>query len=129
MNNVYEKHRKRSAHPSLQDLQALFTDLSNYFERVLLVIDGLDEMSGYWEILDFLETLPEANIEFKVLIASRAGMGLEDAFSSCFRIAIMSTDVASDIESLVRKKLSKRRFRGSEVEAVIKELIVRADGM
>uniref|UniRef100_A0A0D2XFN3 Uncharacterized protein n=1 Tax=Fusarium oxysporum (strain Fo5176) TaxID=660025 RepID=A0A0D2XFN3_FUSOF len=56
-------------------------------------------------------------------------MGLEDAFSSCFRIAITSTDVASDIESLVRKKLSKRRFRGSEVEAVIKELIVRADGM
>ncbi|KAJ4030775.1 hypothetical protein NW761_013354 [Fusarium oxysporum] len=129
VNNVYEKHRKRSAHPSLQDLQALFTDLSNYFERVLLVIDGLDEMSGYWEILDFLETLPEADIEFKVLIASRAGMGLEDAFSSCFRIAITSTDVASDIESLVRKKLSKRRFRGSEVEAVIKELIVRADGM
>ncbi|KAI7759893.1 hypothetical protein LZL87_010315 [Fusarium oxysporum] len=127
--NVYEKHRKRSAHPSLQDLQALFTDLSNYFERVLLVIDGLDEMSGYWEILDFLETLPEADTEFKVLIASRAGMGLDDAFSSCFRVTITSTDVASDIESLVRKKLSKRRFRGSEVEEVIKELIIRADGM
>ncbi|KAM0084148.1 hypothetical protein ACKRZS_003599 [Fusarium odoratissimum] len=128
-NNVYEKHRKRSAHPSLQDLQALFTDLSNYSERVLLVIDGLDEMSGYWEILDFLETLPEADTEFKVLIASRAGMGLDDAFSSCFRVTITSKDVASDIESLVRKKLSKRRFRGSEVEEVIKELIIRADGM
>ncbi|KAF4948807.1 hypothetical protein FGADI_9364 [Fusarium gaditjirri] len=129
VNNVYEKHRKRSAHPSLQDLQALFTDLSNYFERVFLVVDGLDEMSGYWEVLDFLETLPEADTEFKVLIASRAGMGLDDAFSASFRITITSTDVASDIESLVRKKLNKRRFRGSEVEAVIKELIVRADGM
>ncbi|KAF5531815.1 ankyrin protein [Fusarium napiforme] len=129
VNNIYEKHRKRSAHPSLQDLQVLFTDISNYFERVLLVIDGLDEMSGYWEILDFLETLPEADTEFKVLIASRAGMGLDDAFSSCFKITITSTDVACDIESLVRKKLNKRRFRGSEVEAVIKELILRADGM
>ncbi|CVK92123.1 related to ankyrin [Fusarium proliferatum] len=129
VNNVYEKHRKRSAHPSLQDLQTLFADLSNYFERVFLVIDGLDEMSGYWEILDFLETLPEADTEFKVLIASRAGMGLDDAFSTCFKITITSTDVASDIESLVRKKLNKRRFRGSEVEAVIKDLVVRADGM
>ncbi|KAF5650754.1 ankyrin protein [Fusarium sp. NRRL 52700] len=129
VNNIYEKHRKRSAHPSLQDLQALFIDLSNYFERVLLVIDGLDEMNGYWEILDFLETLPEVDTEFKVLLASRAGMGLDDAFSSCFKVTISSTDVASDIESLVRKKLNKRRFRGSDVEAVIKELIVRADGM
>ncbi|KAF4483549.1 hypothetical protein FAGAP_11692 [Fusarium agapanthi] len=129
VNNVYEKHRKRSAHPSLQDLRTLFTDISNYFERVLLVIDGLDEMSGYWEILDFLETLLEEDTEFKVLIASRSGMDLDDAFSSCFKITITSTDVASDIESLVRKKLNKRRFRGSEVEAVIKELIVRADGM
>jgi hypothetical protein len=129
VNNVYEKHRRRSAHPSLQDLQALFTDLSKYFERVLLVIDGLDEMSGHWEILDFLETLPGADTEFKVLIASRAGMGLDDAFSPCFKITISSKDVAPDIESLVRKKLSKRRFRGSEVEAVIKELIIRADGM
>ncbi|PNP79792.1 hypothetical protein FNYG_06885 [Fusarium nygamai] len=129
VNIVYEKHHKRSAHPSLQDLQSLFTDLSNYFERIILVIDGLDEMSGYWEILDFLEALPEVDTEFKVLIASRAGMGLNDAFSSCFKITITSTDVASDIESLVRKKLNKRRFRGSEVEAVIKELIVRADGM
>ncbi|KAF5702046.1 ankyrin protein [Fusarium globosum] len=124
VNKVYEKHRKRSAHPSLQDLQSLFADISNYFEQIILVVDGLDEMSGYWEILDFLETLPEADTEFKVLIASRAGMGLEDAFSSCFRITITSADVASDIESLVRKKLSKRRFRGSEVEAVIKELIL-----
>ncbi|CVL08022.1 related to ankyrin [Fusarium mangiferae] len=129
VNNIYEKYRKRSAHPSLQDLQSLFSDLSNYFERVILVIDGLDEMGGYWEILDFLEILPEADTAFKVLIASRAGMGLDDAFSSCFKITITSTDVASDIESLVRKKLNKRRFRGSEVEAVIKELIVRADGM
>ncbi|KAG5761735.1 hypothetical protein H9Q72_010154 [Fusarium xylarioides] len=129
VNDVYEKHRKRSAHPSLQDLQALFTDISNYFERILLVIDGLDEMSGYWEILDFLETLPDADTEFKILIASRAGMGLDDAFSSSFKITITSTDVASDIESLVRKKLNKRRFRGPEVESVIKELIVRADGM
>ncbi|KAG5785844.1 hypothetical protein H9Q73_000571 [Fusarium xylarioides] len=129
VNDVYEKHRKRSAHPSLQDLQALFTDISNYFERILLVIDGLDEMGGYWEILDFLETLPDADTEFKVLIASRAGMGLDDAFSSSFKITITSTDVASDIESLVRKKLNKRRFRGPEVESVIKELIVRADGM
>ncbi|KAF5703419.1 ankyrin protein [Fusarium mundagurra] len=129
VNKVYEKHRKRSAHPSLQDLQTLFTDLSNYFERVLLVIDGLDEMSGYWEILDFLETLPDADTEFMVLIASRAGMGLDDAFSSSFKVTITSTDVASDIESLVRKKLNKRRFRGPEVESVIKELIVRADGM
>ncbi|KAI1042496.1 hypothetical protein LB505_010897 [Fusarium chuoi] len=56
-------------------------------------------------------------------------MGLDDAFSSCFKITITSMDVASDIESLVRKKLNKRRFRGSEVEAVIKELILRADGM
>ncbi|KAG9499480.1 hypothetical protein J7337_007936 [Fusarium musae] len=129
VNVIYEKHRKRSSHPSLQDLQSLFTNVSNYFERILLVIDGLDEMSGYWEVLDFLETLPEADTEFKVFIASRAGMGLDDAFSSCFKITITSTDVASDIESLVRKKLNKRRFRGSEVEAVIKELIVRADGM
>ncbi|KAF5670930.1 ankyrin protein [Fusarium denticulatum] len=129
VNNVYEKHRKRSAHPSLQDLQTLFTDISNYFERVLIIVDGLDEMSGYWEILDFLETLLEEDTEFKVLIASRAGMGLDDAFSSCFKITVTSTDVASDIESLVRKKLNKRRFRGSEVEAVIKELIVRADGI
>ncbi|KAG4257890.1 hypothetical protein FPRO03_02845 [Fusarium proliferatum] len=129
VNKVYEKYRKRSAHPSLQDLQVLFSDLSNYFERVILVIDGLDEMGGYWEILDFLEILPEADTEFKVLIASRAGMGLDDAFSSSFKITITSTDVASDIESLVRKKLNKRRFRGSDVEAVIKELIVRADGM
>ncbi|KAF5980588.1 ankyrin protein [Fusarium coicis] len=129
VNVIYEKHRKRSSHPSLQDLQSLFTNVSIYFERILLVIDGLDEMSGYWEVLDFLETLPDADTEFKVLLSSRAGMGIDDTFSSCFKITITSTDVASDIESLVRKKLNKRRFRGSEVEAVIKELIVRADGM
>ncbi|KAJ4245547.1 hypothetical protein NW762_014056 [Fusarium torreyae] len=128
-NEIYEAYRKRSAHPSLQDLQALCLEFSNYFGRVFIVIDGLDEMSGHWEILDFLETLPEADIEFKVLISSRAGMGLDDAFSSCFKITITSTDVASDIETLVRKKLSKRRFRGSEVDGVIKELVIRADGM
>ncbi|KAF4453143.1 hypothetical protein F53441_4140 [Fusarium austroafricanum] len=129
VNELYEKHRRRSARPSLEDLQSLFTELSQYFDTIFLVIDGLDQMGDQWEILEFLDALPEVDVDFKVLIASRAGMGVQDAFVSYFSVTVTPQDVAPDIERFVRKQLGKRRFRGTEVENVIKDLVLRADGM
>ncbi|KAF5664496.1 ankyrin protein [Fusarium heterosporum] len=129
VNELYEKYRRRSSHPSLEDLQTTFIELCQYFGRIFLVVDGLDEMEDRWSILEFLETLSGVDGDFKVLIASRAEMGLEDAFSYYFQVTINPQDIAPDIERFVRKQLSRRRFRGSEVEAVVKVLVDRADGM
>jgi hypothetical protein len=103
--------------------------MSQYFRTVFLVIDGLDQMGDHWEILDLLEALPELDTNFKVLVASRAGIDLQGAFSSYFTVTITPQDVAPDIERFVRKQLGKRRFRGTEVENIIKELVLRADVM
>ncbi|KAF4986552.1 hypothetical protein FGRMN_10780 [Fusarium graminum] len=124
VNKLYEKYRRRSSHPSLEDLQTKFIELCQYFGRVFLVVDGLDEMEDRWGILEFLETLSGIDGDFKVLIASRAEMDLEDAFSYYFQVTIGPQNIASDIERFVRKQLGRRRFRGSEVEAVVKFLWV-----
>ncbi|KAH7148231.1 ankyrin repeat-containing domain protein [Dactylonectria macrodidyma] len=129
ISKLYEKHQRTSTHPSLEDLQSLFMELSQYFQRVFLIIDGLDEVPDRWSILEFLENLSRRDEDFKVLVASRAEMDLEDAFSFYAKVTIEPRDIAPDIERFVRKQLSRRRFRGSEVEEIVKELVIQADGM
>lgn len=126
---LYEKHQRRSTHPSFEELQAIFMDISQYFSRIFLVIDGLDEMPDRWSILDFLENLSEIDGDFKVLVASRAEMDLENAFSFYCTITVTSDDITPDIERFVRAQFTKRRFRGTQVDEIVQELVARADGM
>ncbi|KAH6974465.1 hypothetical protein BKA56DRAFT_591345 [Ilyonectria sp. MPI-CAGE-AT-0026] len=126
---LYEKHQTRSTHPSFDELQAIFVDISQYFSRIFLVIDGLDEMPDRWSILDFLENLSEIDGDFKVLVASRAEMDLENAFSFYCTITVTPDDITPDIERFVRAQFTKRRFRGTQVDDIVQELVARADGM
>ncbi|KAK7425214.1 hypothetical protein QQX98_000129 [Neonectria punicea] len=126
---LYEKHQRTSTRPSLEDLQDIFMGLSQYFGRLFLVFDGLDEVPDRWSILEFLENLSQTDGDFKVLVASRAEMDLENAFSFYCTVTVTPGDIRPDIERFVRKQLGRRRFRGSEVEEVVRELVARADGM
>lgn len=129
VNELYEKHQRRSTLPSFEDLQEIFLSLLQCFARIFIVIDGLDEMPDRWSILDFLESLSQRDGDCKILVASRAEMDLENAFSFYCTVTITPGDIVPDIERFVRKQLSRRRFRGSELEAIVRELVARADGM
>ncbi|KAK7431918.1 hypothetical protein QQZ08_001537 [Neonectria magnoliae] len=126
---LYEEHQRKSTCPGLEDLQEIFMELSQYFDRLFLVFDGLDEVPDRWSILDFLENLSQTDGDFKALVASRVEMDLENAFSFYCTVTITPGDIRPDIERFVRKQLGRRRFRGSEVEDVVRELVTRADGM
>lgn len=131
IDKLYKQHQKVSTRPDFDVLQTFLMEMAPYFEKLFFIVDGLDEMPEAHRLmmLDFLETLSQADGDFKVLVASRAEMDLEDAFSFYCTVTITPRDIASDIERFVRKKLSRRRFRGPQVEDIVRELVNRADGM
>ena len=131
VDKLYRGHKRKSTLLTLEELREVFVETSRCFEKLFLVIDGLDEMplDGRWCILDFLGNIAEGDDDIKVFVSSRAEMDLESAFSFYCTVAITPSDVAPDIERFVRRKLASSRFHTSQIEEVVRELVSRADGM
>lgn len=126
---LYTKHQRKSTTADFQEVKTLFLQLALYFESVFLIIDGLDEMTDRWDILDLLESLSSTDAVFKVLVASRGEMDLNNAFSYFCRVTISAQDTADDLRRYVSHQVRRLRFRGSEADMIVEELTKRADGM
>jgi hypothetical protein len=113
----------------------LIGDLSAVFTEVMIIVDGLDEVSGNRSgAADILQSLNQPDGSLKTLFASRKEVDLEHALRGfeTLSIAAMSSDlrlyVASEIER--RTENRKLRIRDTELkEHVMKTLIEKSDGM
>ena len=119
----------------------LLGQLVESFEHPVVVLDALDECSG--EVRSHLlrglqSVIGQAKCPFKVFIASRHNLYIEDSLRGLPHICIEARDNAEDIESYVQQELTfaiqdRKLLRGKvsqELRASVEGVILRdANGM
>ena len=120
-----------------QELQTLILDMGANFERVTLVVDGLDECgSNTAEVTEFLVGLhcEDNETNMRILLLSRDEVEIRNYLASYTEVSIVaqSSDlklyVGAEIESRVRK--NKLRIKDPSLkEYIMKQLVDGAEGM
>ena len=89
----------------------LLSNLLDYYEHPVIVLDALDECSKESRCLilsDFLSILKKSKHAVKVFISSRHSLEIEDRLQNFPSICIEAKDNAEDIESYLRSVLTRR---------------------
>lgn len=131
LGNLFNRYRS-SSYPSLEELQKPFFELCQHHSQIYVIIDGLDEITDRSGILEFLDELAFVGKSFKIFVASRPELDLEDAFESYLTVAITQSDVQLDMEIYVQQRLEKLQIgNGGETDqyVIVSELVERAQGM
>jgi Cdc6-like AAA superfamily ATPase len=119
----------------LKYLCTLIGDLSRMFSSVMIIIDGLDEVStdrsGVTHLLQSLNT-PSNHI--KTLFASRKEVDLEHPLRGYRQLSIsaMSSDLRLYVASEIAKRTNDKRLRIRSPdlkEHIMRTLVEKADGM
>ena len=103
--------------------------------KVMIVIDALDECNNRAELLSVLIDLQQRSKHTKVLVTSRNEADIGQAFLSFARLRLenRSRDVSDDINSYMRKRLDeepKFKWLNDSVKADIEQsLSIKANGM
>ncbi|KAJ6133492.1 hypothetical protein N7471_008707 [Penicillium samsonianum] len=127
---LFNKYSSRKALPNLEELNQLFADVCQDISKLFLIIDGLDELIERKGAIEFLQRLLCIHdITFKVFVASRPEVDLENAFEFYSAIELTPSDIAGDMERYVRGRVNELRLQDREGEELVRELIRRADGM
>lgn len=131
LKKLLAKHRSRS-YPRIDELREVFHELRQCCPRVFIIIDGLDEVNDRAGILEFLIDLEITGVVFKVFVASRPELDLEENFESYLTVPIMQEDVQTDMEMHVLKQFEKLGIGDdgeTSKETIAAELVERAEGM
>lgn len=121
--------------PTIEAYVDLIMDLSANFTDVMIIVDGLDEVtadrSGAAEIL---QSLNQPNGNIKTLFASRKEVDLEHPLQQFkqLSIAAMSSDIRLYVASEIGKLTGNRKLRIQDPELkehVMRTLVEKADGM
>lgn len=127
---LFSKYSSRKALPNLEELNQLFAGVCQDISKLFLIIDGLDELIERKGAIEFLQRLLCIHdITFKVFVASRPEVDLENAFEFYSAIELTPSDIAGDMERYVRGRVNELRLQDREGEELVRELIRRADGM
>jgi hypothetical protein len=103
--------------------------------KVMLVIDALDECNNRAELLSVLVDLQQRSKHINLLVTSRNEADINQAFLSFPRLRLenRSRDVSNDINSYMRKRLNeetKFKWLNDSVKADIEHsLRIKANGM
>jgi hypothetical protein len=98
---------------------------------VFIVVDALDELHERHSILELLSDLSDiSQTPHHVLVTSRRTSDLEDAMGFFNQITMSPDDTKKDMELYIRHHASRSRWgKLPEFEAILHDLIERADGM
>ncbi|KUJ10376.1 ankyrin [Mollisia scopiformis] len=129
---------KQPTLPTCSEMEDLFKRLSQYFECLTVVIDGIDECSEHGDRLDILRTLStltsheDGNI--KVIYTSRNEIDIRRHFESFDSISIAARGndlelyVAATIETRMQNKTLRMRDPALK-EIIISTIVSKANGM
>lgn len=121
----YNDFPKNGRRPSFNDLESLFRKCLNLFERVFIVLDGLDECEQKHRktILNFLFDLG-AQSELRVFVASRKEIDISHAFRRHKFLDVRSTNhlAQEDIARLVKHRVVTEL---SHIDPEVQELVIQ----
>lgn len=131
----YNKFLMNGRKPSFSDLESIFLKCSKLFERVFIVLDGLDECEQKHRktILNFVFDLGAQDKDVKIFVASRKLMDILHAFRrhKCLKVSSRDPLAQEDIAKLVKNRVATELSHiGPEVqELVIQTVIEKSKGM
>lgn len=131
LDKLFTRYRS-SLYPTLKELQQSFHDLCKNNSRVFVIVDGLDEIIVRKGLLEFFSNAAFAYGNFRVFVASRSELDLEEKFKSFLTVAITPSDIQLDMEIYVQQSLEKLQIDSDEETdqlGIARELVERAQGM
>lgn len=121
--------------PSFNDLESLFRKCLKLFERVFIVLDGLDECEQKHRktILDFVFDLGVRSEDVKIFVASRKEIDISHAFRRHKFLDVSSRNplAQEDIARLVKHRVATdlSHIDPEVQETVIRTVIEKSKGM
>ncbi len=135
LNNIKDSHQ--TAHQSIDTLQTLVKDISKNFQRIVIVIDGLDELPSHLkdlrattQILDALSRLHRdiPNLYVAVFCQDTGNIGAQ--LKPDVEIPCTASHLAPDIEEYINSELNTRTWSDPHLKNEVREnLIQGVDGM
>jgi hypothetical protein len=134
--SLYESYKDSKRQVNLEELRSLLYTTSNYFKRIYILVDALDECTTedntrdqfLSEIFDFQK---QAKIPVSVFATSRPLPLIADQFGGCMSVNISATK--ADVQTYIEDNISKmRNFMSTSVslQVEITNQIIRVmDGM
>jgi hypothetical protein len=133
--SLYESdfYKGKSASRSFKDAFVDFIQKSHKsFERVFIIIDGLDEVTNPQPLLMALLELQASDNKINILAISRPEKDIEDAFCGMASMTIKETSIKHDISKYVELEFSVGQLSliKPELKMEIKEtLLAKGGGM
>lgn len=130
-----EPYYEIPAKASPAELCALIRELSSYFQDVMILVDGLDEIATERaNVTQILQNLTGNGCNIKMILASRLEEDLKWQLAGCDEvdIAATSTDLRIYVYSQIETRSRDFRFRTNNPdlkERVAETLIHKAQGM
>lgn len=117
---------------SLGRAEDLIVALAHEHDKVYIVLDALDELTGKSELLQSLIHLLTRSSKIKVLISCRpADLEIGEMLEGCPKISLTADKVRADIDLYIKHRIDcgPARLKALERAPLENELIRRADGM
>ncbi|RXG42966.1 hypothetical protein VDGE_02190 [Verticillium dahliae] len=112
------KRSRFSSYPRVSRLKPVFLELCKAHAMVYIVVDGLDELDNFKDILGIFRSLNMSQTtSIKLFVSSRPNTELKSAFESYINVEILPEDVESDVQMFMHPGL------------LVMELATRAGGM
>ncbi|PVH78378.1 hypothetical protein DL98DRAFT_462378 [Cadophora sp. DSE1049] len=121
--------------PSPEELCQLISKVSTHFETVMIVVDGLDEIThGRAEVSRFLASLHATSSSIKTLFSSRPEVDIGHVLNDfqTISIAAQSSDIRLYIASEIERRIADARLEINDPnlkEHIMATLADRCDGM
>lgn len=127
-----DKNTCAARKPSLEELVPLLPALVGEFDRIYIVIDGLDECLERQSLLEALVGL-DSNSRTHLLVTSREEVDIKRKFNEKPAVCIQDDNVARDVEIYVKSEIEKqpklKRLPDELKTKVIRELVKGAHSM
>ncbi|CAN9446938.1 unnamed protein product [Alternaria alternata] len=123
--------------PEIEELIDLLRKMSDYFEDVRLIVDGIDECNEHaGEVASTLKSLGDGHAVISMCLISRDELDirteLEAAMFEHIEIAAHTEDIEHYVRSEIEERLKRKklRLRSSDLkEEIVHQLVTRAEGM
>jgi len=132
---LWEKYKGKKARPSPEELLGVLTFVvREYFEKVYVVLDALDECSERQILLPVLHQLMDRKC-VSLFLTSRSEHDIQKSFAgiSIYSAAIENHDVAVDVELFVNRQIKSietlRDLSKDLQKEIVQRLVEGAQGM